>query len=94
MHIEIRLDEAIAIANANGEGLWDLTTDIRDCGDHAEIWLFDRNEFLGSSNFMDDFEYRNAIHPVEQAVIEQSGNEDFFFDAYDFAGSFVGSISG
>ncbi|RAP50664.1 MAG: hypothetical protein BZ138_06435 [Methanosphaera sp. rholeuAM270] len=94
MSIKLELDEAIRQANEAGEGLWKLSVDIRDCGDgYAEVWLIDSHEFLTASNFMDDWNHNNAIRPIEQAVKDQSGDKDFFFDAYSYAGQFVGSIA-
>ena len=90
--LNLDLDDVIETANEKGEGLWDVSVDVRDCGDHAEIWLIDRDEFITSENFMDGFCHDEAVKPIEQAIIEQTGDEDFYFDAYSYAGEFVGSI--
>ena len=90
----IDLAEALENANANGEGMWDLAVEFEEDDGYTKIWLIDYNEFLTSDNFMEDWIWRGAIYPIEEAVKEQSGNDEFYFDAYDYAGRFVGSIDG
>ena len=91
-----RIDLSLSIeqANHNGEGLWDLAVEFDNDDGFTRIWLIDYNEFLTSENFMEDWIWKGAIQPIESAIKEQTGDIDFYFDAYDYAGRFVGSLDG
>lgn len=86
----LNLDNAARKVNSNYNGLWNVKVEIEDDGDSYLVWLIDYNEFLSSDNYTEDWIWRAAIYPVESAVQKQTGDQDFYFEPYDYAGRFCG----
>jgi len=90
----LNLDGVLAQVNAAGEGLWDLHVEVKPNADRlfADVWLVDYNEFVTCYNMHDTFIHNKVFKPLEKAVIGQSGDDGFYFDAFDHAGRFVGAV--
>ena len=91
--ITINLDDALKRVNDYGDGIWKFSYEIKEEDGRVEIWLIDEFEYVTSYNFYDDHIWRRAIYPFELAVQEQTGDESFYFEPFNYAGRFVGCVS-
>lgn len=52
-------------------------------GDSFLLWLYDRNEYIGSSEYYEYSFVENAFEKFNKAVRKDTGDIDFYFEPYD-----------